>query len=214
MTLAKTLSAIILATTALATPVAAATITTLADENNAVFFWGQPDTTWYGQTVSFGSDVSLDSFTFRIDDNGTSISYNALVYAWDGDSATGASLFSSSDATTGIDGMTSYSTTTGSLGLTAGDYVLFFEATSNGNANWGSVTGPDTYTDGDFVYQNTSGGFIDIFDPWIITFPTANDLAFSVEYSVAAVPLPAGGLLLLGGLGGLAALRRRKTKKS
>jgi hypothetical protein len=28
---------------------------------------------------------------------------------------------------------------------------------------------------------------------------------------IAAVPLPAGGLLLLGALGGFAALRRRKT---
>jgi hypothetical protein len=31
------------------------------------------------------------------------------------------------------------------------------------------------------------------------------------EFAVAAVPLPAGGLLLLGALGGIAALRRRKT---
>jgi hypothetical protein len=33
----------------------------------------------------------------------------------------------------------------------------------------------------------------------------------SINYEVTPVPLPAGGLLLLGGLAGLAALRRRKS---
>jgi hypothetical protein len=34
---------------------------------------------------------------------------------------------------------------------------------------------------------------------------------FLIRVNVAAVPLPAGGLLLIGALGGLAVLRRRKT---
>ena len=38
----------------------------------------------------------------------------------------------------------------------------------------------------------------------------AAQVRLNVDYTIAAVPLPAGGLLLLGSLGGLAALRRRK----
>lgn len=59
-----------------------------------------------------------------------------------------------------------------------------------------------------------TGGFAGTFSA---PLPAVFDLAFtganvadSLQITVAAVPLPAGGLLLIGALGGLAALRRRK----
>jgi hypothetical protein len=64
--------------------------------------------------------------------------------------------------------------------------------------------------------QNTTGGLSVLIDISDVRF---DQLVFSadkraLEYAnlaaVAAVPLPAGGLLLLGTLGGIAALRRRK----
>ena len=59
-----------------------------------------------------------------------------------------------------------------------------------------------------FVYDG-SGDFLFFAD----TSGTSSDQGGPVldNVSLAAVPLPAGGLLLLGALGGFAALRRRKT---
>ena len=42
------------------------------------------------------------------------------------------------------------------------------------------------------------------------TIPDEGGAQFQVQIATSAVPVPAGGLLLLGALGGLAALRRRK----
>ena len=64
------------------------------------------------------------------------------------------------------------------------------------------------------VLQPIIGGFAAYFSAavpadFVFNFTNANR-SDSIQISLAAVPLPAGGLLLIGALGGLAAMRRRK----
>lgn len=72
------------------------------------------------------------------------------------------------------------------------------------------VTPPTVSLSTVFSFDGIQGG--DDTSQWLI-FTWDNSLAgASFDFEVAAaVPLPAGGLLLIGALGGLAALRRRKT---
>jgi hypothetical protein len=83
----------------------------------------------------------------------------------------------------------------------------------------GSITGP-----GSGPPVTAVGSWTQILAEFIVTTAGSYNLVFAASptdagsvgglidnVSIAAVPVPAGGLLLLGALGGLAALRRRKT---
>lgn len=71
-----------------------------------------------------------------------------------------------------------------------------------------------------FAMASTSGaGVYDFFgveagSPLYVIFDWENDVdgSFNADIMLSAVPVPAAGFLLLGGLGGMAALRRRRKK--
>ena len=104
------------------------------------------------------------------------------------------------------------------MNFAAGTYQLAFELFGNSRGY-----GPDMVTitlgNQSLVLSNIASGD-DVSQTWTFT-TTGGALTFQNDggdnvgavlssVSLAAVPLPAGGLLLLGALGGIAALRRRK----
>ena len=74
------------------------------------------------------------------------------------------------------------------------------------------TTGSDVPLPMNWVYQTFT--FTATGSSMLLTFASQDAGSWGMaldDVSIAAVPAPAGGLLLLGALGGLAALRRRKT---
>ncbi len=191
----------------------ATVITTLASEDSTISSWGLPDTAAYGQTFNLASAADLNSVLFRIDDNGVVINYDLHIFSWSGNIATGASLASASGSTTGVSGMSSISSSVGSLALAAGDYVAFFQATSNGAAMWGSNGSSDVYAGGEFVFQNNSGDTSEwTTSAWNTDWEgTDFDTAFELVFDRDSNPIPAPATIALFALGlGALGLRRRQ----
>lgn len=193
--------------------------TPMWNATNAVSPFGEQNTATYGQTITAPAGAPiLTSFSFFLDDymNPDTADFQAYVFAWDGQKATGPALFQSSPISTtnnnGNDGFEEIAISTGTIALTAGqEYVLAFNASNQfdseiGTARWGTInnhaSGPDTYAGGTFVFLNNGSDFSQLNStPWS---ERDGDLAFKATF----VPEPSSIMLLC--LGGLGVVFRRK----
>ncbi|HEU4658662.1 MAG TPA: IPT/TIG domain-containing protein [Capillimicrobium sp.] len=121
-------------------------------------FGGTPT---YGQTVTVpAGENRLTSFSFIMRGN-TSRVFRGQVYAWNGDRAQGAPLWSSAPRT--VSAEDSWETVTFSAGgvpVTPGQKIVLLATTlfdtSSGSLRWAGSTGVDAVPGGEFNYQNDS----------------------------------------------------------
>ena len=215
--------AAIVAVVALAavSPTQAAFISTLPswDGLQGVNSFGQPDTATYGQTITVGAtETFLADFSFRMaTDVGNTSRFEAIVMEWNSAAkiAVGPVLFNSGLLTNASPGDTpvyNVVNVTTNVQLAANkEYVLFFTTSNvfdafNDFATFGAVNPqPDAYTGGSFVFNNNGDNFAglsDLTNPWNVTFPGTDDLAFTATLQDAPLnPTPAPAGIVLFGLG-------------
>ena len=163
------------------------------DGQQSISPFGHPDTATYGQVITAPTDDTvLDSFTFMMDLPST-VTFRGEVYAWDGEKATGPSLYESAPRTTSGSGFEEVTFDTGGVELVAGQqYILFATISkdyevSKDTGLWGVVS-DDTYLPGTFVFMNSGPNFDLLFeDAWYQNFGL--DLAFKAVF-VSLTPAP------------------------
>jgi len=173
-------------------------IDTLGDRNAQVQNFGKPNTATYGQVVTVpAGNPALRSFTFLMNQPNT-LNFRGMVYAWDGQKATGPALYESAPRTTsGEQPQHNEPITfnTGGILLNPGQqYVLLATiskdyAASSGQGSWG-VVNPSTYAGGNFVFNNNGDNVNALTTtPWS-SFGTGYDLAFRAAFSPPDPPPP------------------------
>jgi hypothetical protein len=184
---------------------------------------GAGASTVYGETFTdpVGNPL-LTGITFEIvNGSGSSIPFQAYVYAWNG-AITGPALFTSvplSDPS--LPGFVAFTISPPPITLTPGNqYIAFFSTIGEGGpavtANWGSMQNPpldNAYSGGTFVEANTTT-FSNLSNSAFFTTP-GTDLAFTLSFSApaAGTPEPSSVLLVAAGIGLIGGLARRRCRR-
>ena len=200
-------------------------ITTLPDWNGSlsIGMFGYPNTATYGETITALSvDTLLTSFSFEMNLPGkasgqpSNTLFKGYVYAWDGDSASGAQLFASPVIDKSTNGFELITFDTGGITLTSGATYVLFASTSGlqgaGLGTWGRPDG-NVYSGGEFVFLNNgSDASLWTTSPWLKgDLGPGGDLAFKATFSSRpnSVPEPTSLVLLSVVLAGVVASCRR-----
>lgn len=187
-----------------------------ASQSGTIQPFSESNTATYGQRITVSENATLNSFSFFIDDFGNPVDFIAYVYEWDGNKATGSSLFASGLLATtnnsGLSGFEWIDVFTGGISLLAGlDYVLFFSTSDTGinqgdSSRW--ATAGNSYADGGYVYENNGDNFAALTTSAWDSTSNSIDMVFKADFSQIPVPAP----LALMGLGLVAMGYSRKLK--
>ncbi len=173
----------------------------------------------YGQTFNIGSDTDtqLDSVSFALNQiSAANVTFNLNIYEWTGSSVSGPALFTSSPlGTTTQNSWETFLIDDIGLSLSNNTNYLFELDAFNTLGGYAQVAATpnklDLYSPGMFVYSN----YQDQYSNWTTGYWGSGDLAFVMETSSAAAPVPEPTTILLMGAGlfGLAGYNRKRFNK-